>query len=158
MKTCKHPTCADSCRRVKPAKKIYQLKRSPIKKKKKSTKGIFKLTELIAFTQVVFNKWIRERDKEKGCISSKGPSQQAGHYYAAGSYSGVRFDEINVNGQSVEDNCHKAGNPKDYRKGLIERYGIEAVLELDERAKATKLKKWTREELEAIIEKYRIKN
>lgn len=105
---------------------------------------------------MVFNKWIRERDADKCCISSGGKVEQAGHYYPAGSYSGVRFDEVNVNGQSIEDNCFKSGNEKDYRVGLIERYGQAEVDALDERAKTTRLKRWTREELEAIINNYKI--
>lgn len=105
---------------------------------------------------MVFNKWIRERDKNKPCISSGSKPEQAGHFYPAGSYSGVRFDEVNVNGQSKEDNCYKAGNEEAYRVGLIGRYGIETVKELEEKAKATRLYKWSREELEEIITKYKI--
>ena len=41
MKTCNHPTCRDTCRRVKPAKKIRQpLKRTPIKKVSKKQQSI----------------------------------------------------------------------------------------------------------------------
>ena len=116
------------------------------------------MSELLAYAQIVFNKWVRVRDEDKPCISSGGRVEQAGHYKPAGSFSGVRFDEINVNGQTVEDNCHKGGNENQYREGLVARYGEAAVIELEERAYKTKFKKWTREELEAIIEKYKIKN
>lgn len=35
MRECKHPTCGDTCRRVKKPKKIYTLKRTPIRKRSK---------------------------------------------------------------------------------------------------------------------------
>lgn len=35
MKECKHPTCGDVCRRPKKDKKIYSLKRTPIRKRSK---------------------------------------------------------------------------------------------------------------------------
>lgn len=33
MRQCKHPTCGETCRRVKKEKKTYRLQRQPIKKK-----------------------------------------------------------------------------------------------------------------------------
>jgi len=141
------------------------LKRTPIKKRQppqvnRSIKAdkVFSLPELLIFTQAIFNKWIRERDKYKPCISSGLVVEtiQAGHYKPAGSYSGVRFDEMNVNGQSVEENCFKSGNEKVYREGLIDRYGLEAVLQLEARANETKFYKWSRNELQDIINKYKL--
>ncbi len=39
MKECNHPTCGDVCRRQKPARKLYKLKRTPVKKtSRKKTK------------------------------------------------------------------------------------------------------------------------
>ena len=35
MATCKHPTCGSTCRRALKQKKIYQLKRTPIKRSQK---------------------------------------------------------------------------------------------------------------------------
>ena len=111
--TCNHPTCHGACRRPKKQKKIYQLKRSPIKAKPKKG-GVLSHAELLQLAQFTFNKWIRNRDKNKPCISGGDndlphPDMQvkyeAGHYYPAGVFSGVRFDEINVNGQSKGDNC-----------------------------------------------------
>ncbi|WP_432422762.1 recombination protein NinG [Terrimonas ginsenosidimutans] len=164
--TCKHPTCGAECRRpakVKERKlitpkKIYRLKQTPLKKRRhtkaKPRKGAT-LSELTLRAQAVFNEWIRRRDEFEACISSGQRPGQAGHFYPAGSFSGVRFDEVNVNGQSVEDNINKSGNEQAYRIGLVARYGTEAVAALDARARETKLKKWTREELIAIIVKYK---
>lgn len=153
MKQCKHPTCGAFCRRpvIKKAKIVKK-----IKTKSKDFTG-FTLPQLLQFAQIVFNKYIRERDKGKPCISSGGFADQAGHYYPAGSYSGVRFDEVNVNLQSKEDNCFKSGNESGYRVGLLDRYGERELISLDERAKETRLKRWTRSELVEIINKYKIK-
>lgn len=40
MKECKHPTCGEHCRRPKKEKKVYVLKRTPIKKKSKKIKPV----------------------------------------------------------------------------------------------------------------------
>ncbi|UAY56237.1 recombination protein NinG [Arachidicoccus terrestris] len=155
MSECKHPTCGEFCRRPKKEKKVYQLKRSPIKKKKPKSKPE-DLPEMLDLAQIIFNKWIRNRDKDKPCISGGGITEDAGHYFPQGKYSGVRFDEMNVNGQSRYDNRFKEGNLPGYLAGLIERYGRDAVEDLEARAKATKFYKWSRDELQAIINKYKL--
>jgi hypothetical protein len=139
-------------------KKVHQLKKCPLKKKTVSQKvrPEMPIPELLQLAQMVFNKWIRERDKTLPCISGGGKSEEAGHYYSVKQFSGVRFDEINVNGQSIADNRHEHGNAAGYAKGLIDRYGIDAYEELRRRANLTRLKKWSREELEQIIKKYKI--
>jgi hypothetical protein len=157
MATCKHPTCGESCRRPVKPKKRYYLKRTAIKKKKpvlKKDLSVLSVTELMQLAKMVFNKWIRHRDGNKPCISSGGEVEEAGHYFPSGTFSGVRFDEVNVNGQSKYDNCFKEGNLPDYRSGLIDRYGLPVLIELEERAANTKFKKWDRSELSDIIKKY----
>jgi hypothetical protein len=47
------------------------------------------------------------------------------------------------------------GNLIKYRQGLVSRYGEEAVLELEREADDNRLKKWSRAELEIIIETYK---
>jgi hypothetical protein len=47
------------------------------------------------------------------------------------------------------------GNLIRYRQGLVERYGEQKVLELEDSANRNRLKKWTREELEEIINQYK---
>jgi hypothetical protein len=105
-----------------------------------------------------FNLYIRLRDKDKGCISCSGKVEDAGHYLAAGSFSGVRFNEVNVNGQ-CHHNCNtgKYGNPEAYREGLVKRRGEKAVKGLEAHARETKKFKWTRSLLLETIEKYQSK-
>ncbi len=100
--------------------------------------------------QVVFNKWIRLRDKDKGCISCGKPLAgkfDAGHFYSTGSYPELRFHLMNVHGQCVYCNQHKRGNIHEYRKGLISRRG-EAVIKALDKLKGTPRKYTTIELIE----------
>jgi len=47
------------------------------------------------------------------------------------------------------------GNLIRYRQGLVAKYGEDVVIELEERANTDRLKKWSREELEELISKYK---
>lgn len=121
-------------------------------------------SEYIKDAQVVFNKYIRERDIANGhhCICCnrtfndivQGGSIDAGHYRSVGSAPHLRFDEDNVHAQSKYCNNYLAGNHVNYRMGLIQRIGITRVerLELD-----NKEKKYTIDELKVIITEYRAK-
>lgn len=110
-------------------------------------------------TQKVFNSWIRERDKGLTCVSCKNPAEQAGHYYSAGHYDALRFDEINTNGQCVRCNYFLSGNLIEYRKGLVKKYGEAEVEKLDIKAGMSKRvhRKWDRLELQLIRDIYKQK-
>ena len=116
-----------------------------------------------------FNTYIRQRDSEDGfgrCISSGRPlvvpsqNAQAGHYYSAGKYPLLRFDEDNVHLQSKSDNYYMSGNLLEYRKNLIKKIGLEKVERLDRIAEMSKGRahKWDRFHLIEIIDKYKHKN
>lgn len=113
------------------------------------------LPKLLEKTQRVFNAYVRERDKELGCISCGGPVEQAGHYHSQGHHSALRFDPINTNGQCRRCNMFLHGNLIRYRQGLVAKYGEDVVIELEERANTDRLKKWSRDELEELITKYK---
>jgi hypothetical protein len=115
------------------------------------TKKIVSLPKLLAKAQKVFNAWIRERDRDKGCISCGAEITEAGHYRSQGHYSSLRFNEVNTNGQCVRFNRYLHGNLIEYRKGLVKRYGEHKVLLLES---IGGFKKWSRTELEAIIKMY----
>jgi hypothetical protein len=101
-----------------------------------------------------FNKWVRERDAQKGCISCGGGVHNAGHFYHGHLYSALQFNEVNVQGQCVHCNLSKAGNEKGFREGLLRRYGIGRVNMLDSAARHKK--QWTAFELEEIIRHYKL--
>lgn len=129
--------------------------------KSKSTKSgtskskLVPLPKLKKKAQDVFNKWIRNRDKEERCISCGGPVEQAGHYFSSGHFSALTFNEMNVNGQDIRCNMFLNGNLIYYRQGLVRKYGEDAVKELEKLAEV-RIYKWSRTELEEIITKYKI--
>ena len=119
-------------------------------------KKLKSIPQLLAIAQKKFNKFIRSRDENDLCIScgQHHEDYDAGHYVPQGSSSFLRFEE---------DNCHKEGkscNAFDkfhligYRKNLINKIGLERVEWLEENRRT--IKKWTRTELEFIINKYSI--
>lgn len=89
--------------------------------------------------QIAFNAYIRTRDKAKPCISCgcaqgdvvQGGKFDAGHYRSRGSASHLRFHLLNVWSQCVRCNRHLSGNVVEYRKGLVERIGVQRVEELE---------------------------
>lgn len=85
-------------------------------------------------TQVVFNKYIRLRDQDDGCISCGSKSAyayHAGHYRSIGSAGHLRFNELNCHRQCSACNTHLSGNLIRYRLGLIRKIGIHATEALE---------------------------
>ena len=112
------------------------------------------LPKLLAKTQTVFNKFIRERDRDKGCISCGAEITEAGHYYSQGHHSALRFNEVNTNGQCTRCNRFLHGNLINYRHGLERRYKKSKLDLLDAVGTRSPVKKWTRFELEELIKQY----
>lgn len=118
--------------------------------------------QLTKEAQREFNRYIRLRDANQGCIccgqplgaGSIGGGYDAGHYRSVGSAPHLRFDERNVHAQRKRCNRYGAGRAVEYRAGLITRYGLEFVesIEADQTPKHH-----TREELIAIRDEYRRK-
>ena len=114
------------------------------------------LPKLLEKAQKVFNAWIRERDKDLPCISCGKWHDQwdAGHYVPVKGGSYLRFNEFNVwkEGKFCNgfDQFHLIG----YRKNLINRIGLEKVEWLESNRHI--VKKWSKTELNNIIEKYKL--
>lgn len=95
---------------------------------KEKRKELVTTSDWLQLLQQVFNTYIRERDKDKPCISSGRPligKYDAGHYFSTGAFPNLRFEEDNCHGQSVHDNRDKHGNLAEYLPRLIERIGQE---------------------------------
>jgi hypothetical protein len=119
------------------------------------------LSQYEAEAKKVFQKYIRMRDVKLPCISCgklNATDWAGGHFYSAGMYSGLMFDERNCHKQ-CNSHCNKflSGNLLEYRKGLIERYGQEFVNELDQISNEKRNYKYTKEELIAKKLQYEIK-
>tara|TARA_B100000073_G_scaffold323153_1_gene305030 strand:- start:621 stop:1043 length:423 start_codon:yes stop_codon:yes gene_type:complete len=119
------------------------------------------LLQLKAIATTHFNKFIRNRDKDKPCIScGKYTTLQAGHFYSAGKHSSVRFNEDNVHGQCLSCNYYKSGDLLNYRTNLIEKIGVDRFEKLTFNVELTKQTgyKFDRFFLIEIIEKYKALN
>lgn len=125
----------------------------PTKKVKKKRKKLQPLPKLLKKVQVVFNKWIRERDMQDGCISCNGEVQNAGHYWLQGSYSNLRFHEDNVHGQCIRCNKWSHGNLAEYETRLRQKIGNKRFKWLEDNRRTEK--KWKRSELEELLTFYK---
>lgn len=108
--------------------------------------------------QKVFNQYIRLRDKHKPCVSCEqklGAKYDAGHYFSSGGHKAVTFDEDNVHGQCVACNQYKHGNLLNYQIGIEKRIGADRLLQLHE--KAHQVRKYSADELQELIKKYKKK-
>jgi len=121
------------------------------KEKKKRKDALKTNSDYIRELQVIFNKFIRLRDKDKGCISCNKPLNtkfDAGHFYSTGSYPELRFNEDNVFGQCVHCNQHKHGNLIEYSLNLPKRTTKERFNKLSELSNTPR--KYTIEELKGL--------
>lgn len=135
---------------------LRSLARTKVKKQK--TIGIIRMNDLKKEAQKHFNKYIRLRDKDLPCIScgkTEAKAWHAGHYWAMGMNSALRYSEDNVNKQCNSCNKWGHGNLLNYRLNLVKKIGEDRVKWLDENHNGTK--KWTRDELEQLISTYKEK-
>jgi len=151
------PTGNGSFGRTPPKTKLKAsgFKKSTALKKNAVSKSVSK-SDMISLAQSMFNRYIRERDKELMCIScgERGDVEyHAGHFLSRGSHPEYRFNEWNCQKQCAHCNVTLVGNQKAYDVNLRKRIGEERVVSL-----------WTGraerfggsiEELSSIIKKYR---
>lgn len=144
------------CKNLKLAKELkdWKVEKAILKDKLKT------LSQYEAEAKKSFQKYIRMRDASLPCIScnnSKTNDWAGGHFYSAGMYSGLMFDERNCHKQcNTYCNKHLSGNLLEYRKGLIKRYGNDFVEALDKVSNEKRNYKYTKEELIAKKLKYDI--
>ena len=112
---------------------------------------------LKAKARVNFNRFIRERDKDKGCISCGKKVEHAGHFYSGGHYPELKYNENNCHGQCVKCNYFLSGNLNEYRKKIITRISEVDLDELDLIVGHFRRNtfKWDRHFLIEVIEKYK---
>lgn len=108
-----------------------------------------------------FQKWIRIRDKNEGCVScgkKDSAKYDGGHWWKAELYSGLIFHEWNCNKQCSRP-CNKdlMGDPSNYRIGLVKKIGLENVLWIEENKDRLRQYKFSKQELINITNKYKLK-
>lgn len=125
--------CSFNCAVERSAK---QKEEKQQKQKQQTKKELMTKSDWIKLCQQVFNKYIRLRDKDKGCISCDTiltGKYDAGHYFSCGAYPNLRFEELNTHGQCVRCNQHLHGNIAEYTIRLpkrIEDYNFEYLIDM----------------------------
>jgi len=121
--------------------------------------ALITIPKLTAKAQTIFNRYIRQRDSEDGyftCISCGQVKaidlMDAGHYVPVKGSSALRFDEYNVNGECKRCNGFDQFHLIGYRRNLINKVGERKLMELEQQHRL--IKKWSRSELNEIINQY----
>lgn len=107
----------------------------------------------------IYSKFIRMRDADnEGYVSCVTCGKRfhwtevhCGHWVKR-QFMAVRWDERNTAAQCVSDNLYHGGKQDEFGKAIIDRYGLDAFNEL--LSKKHETKKWTRAELQELIETY----
>ena len=157
---CCSPECAEIFGREQTKKQVAKKEREETKVRREKLKD---RRDYIREAKTAMHAYVRARDAGKQCIScdkwlpveSKlGGGFDAGHFRSVGSAKHLEFDERNIHGQCKHCNNYLAGNALEYRKGLIQREGIEFVEGLENDNEPRKL---TIDDLKEIKSKYREK-
>jgi hypothetical protein len=166
MKACM--VCGDAFQPARPLQRVCTLvcaRKVPIVARKKeraeSRRVRARLEELrplsywVKQAQTAFNAWVRERDKDRPCVSCQCPTAKqwhAGHYLSTGARPELRFDEQNVHKQCSQCNEYLSGNLVPYRDELIRREGRLTLRRLEGPQEP---KRYRADDLKAIRDEYR---
>jgi hypothetical protein len=157
LQTVCSPTCALTLARNVTEKALAKAQAADRKKTREKLDAMRTKPQLVKVAQTAFNAFVRARDADKPCIScGKPPSTEsnsvdAGHFRSVGSAPHMRFVEDNIHGQCKHCNQYLAGNVLAYRKGLIERIGLERVEQIES---DQTVRKYTKEGLQEIAKHY----
>jgi hypothetical protein len=148
------------CKFIEAMQKVDQKKKAESKewseRKSKLKKEMLTVQDYLKLAQQVFNAYIRKRDQGKNCMACGKKINgvvHASHYYNANNHWNVRFDENNVFSCCYSCNVANSGNLIEYGINLEKEIGLDEFVIL--REKAYKIRKFTRDELKEIIEKYK---
>ena len=149
-----HKCCSPDC-----ALSLVEKERSKtVKEAVKAHKGKINDTKPISFwldkAQTSFNRYVRARDRNLGCISCDKPEEwdgqwHAGHFKSVGADSYLRFNLWNVHKQCVQCNHFLSGNVQSYGLALVERIGKDRLEFLES---SPKTRRYTREYLERLTD------
>lgn len=126
--------------RCEPCSKLVSSSVNKLKKKEKKES----ISELKKKLDDVFSKYTRLRNADDNgmvkCFTSDKimhwTCSQAGHFISRRKM-GTRWNEINVQVQSVAENCFNQGNAPEFGRRIIEQFGIEEYEKLFQLAAAT---------------------
>lgn len=119
------PICAIALAKVKEQKKLNREQNKEHRLRKKIFYANDLKTRKLAAVKAC-HEYIRERDKNKGCITCgtdlKGKKFDAGHFIKS-TYSFTKFMEKNIHGQCVACNQYNGGEELKYYQSLFLKYG-----------------------------------
>lgn len=108
-------------------RKTANTKRAERREEKKAAKTIGKLKSEL---QKEVNTIVRLMDADKGCVSCNHGHNtpftrqaHAGHYHSVGSSNSIRYHLDNIHKQCSICNNYRSGALREYKQGLIKRYG-----------------------------------
>ena len=146
------------------AKKMALERAIEKKQDKVKREGMKSLSELRKEAQTAINRYRRMADIKAGynCICCGKPFEQdrpggsvdAGHYLSRGSHPNLAFVEMNINAQRKSCNRPGGTTAAQFRIGMIDRYGLKAVEDLE--ADKTP-RRYRAEEYREIRDRYREK-
>ena len=163
LQSCCDIKCAIAYATNLKAKRLIEKAKKERKEYKDAKLKLKSRSQWMREAQAIFNRWIRARDKELPCIScgcgntkpnGQPTSWDAGHYRTTAAAPELRFEPKNVHKQCVHDNQHKHGSITEFRLGLLLRIGTESLQWLEGYHEP---KKYTIDELKAIIAEYKLK-
>jgi hypothetical protein len=114
--------------------------------------------KLIQDLQVIFNLYIRTRDKGKGCISCASPTfTDCGHLFKKSTRPAMRFNPMASAGQCRSCNALPDGNYDAFCDGIFKRHGgdyLQTVIQQANNSRQTD-HKWSRSELLDLIKYFK---
>lgn len=117
--------CSSKCAFAQKKKKKTE---KPTPKPKEVKEKALRHNDWINLLQIVFNAWVRERDKGRPCITCYVKYEgeyHAGHFFPVGLHPELRFNEDNCHLQCRNCNINLRGNFEDYCNRLHLRIGQE---------------------------------
>jgi hypothetical protein len=154
LQMCCSPTCAIAYARSQPHKVEKTVAKAVRDEKREYRVKNKTISQYLKEVQREFNRFIRERDHGKCCIScgrNTGAKTNAGHYRTTAAASHLRFNEDNVHLQCESCNTYLSGNIVEYRKALIGKIGLQRVEALENDNEPVH---WTRDGLLTLRRRY----
>lgn len=125
----------EECKDIEIKVTLEKVRKQKTKEEKKATnllkESLKTKSDYIKILQILVNKYIRQRDLGKQCIScdtilTEKIKYDAGHMYPT-TYQFLRFNEDNIAGQCVRCNRDLHGNISEYRPKMEQRIGVDKM-------------------------------
>ena len=132
MQTACSPACAIAIAERKREKQAQQMAAEKRRETRQQLEAVKSRADWLREAQTAVNRYVRLRDRDKGCISCDRPATwdgqwHASHFRSVGAASAVRFNLWNIHKACSVCNHHLSGNVAGYMPRLIEKLGHEKV-------------------------------